>query len=464
MARLKDKDGTPAWKWGKKASSVNVANLNSNIIEYFGTLPQELQSKILATSGNDSGHAKTSRHYSDKAIDLRFDDAIWQYMAKDPNRLKYGLTLIDPNHGSGKHIHLSHGDGTENQKDVWVNPYSDKAKEIIGAQNNPSPVPSVNPSMGPQIIMQEDTKRTEFLQGLQEQIRYDSELDAQQKQLLAAEQARQQALIERTNERNNILDAIGNNNLEFEGRNFKPNQQFAEGGRVVEDLDSDIGFMINSIKANTPQIETPEYLSLLQENEAVQNRLNSTMQLYQTALSETPTNQTTIINNPSTGALPATVVENPANEAQVNLEKLSPTKSLLYSELKNLGLNNIQIAGAIGSLGGESHEHLDSTVYNKQGSGAFGIAQWLGPRYRNLVKFASDNGMDFKTPEAQAKFLVHELKGTHKGVLNSMLKAKTLPEATEVWTRKFEIPSEREIRESMGRRVNFANNFLKSIS
>lgn len=466
MARLKDKDGTPVWKWNKKASSVNVANLNSNIIQYLDTLPQGIQDRILATSGNDSGHAKTSRHYSNSAIDLRFDQDVWNHIEKDPNRLKFGLTLIDPNHGSGKHIHLSHGDGTENKKDVWLNPFSPEAKDMIGMQNN-SNTANYNPTLvgtsNTQIIMNDNSKMDEFIKGLQDQIRFDTQLDQQQKQLIAQEQARQQALFERTKERNNILDAIGNNNLDFEGRNYKPNQSFDDGG-IVEGLDEDINFMIQNLKSDVPNFESPEYLSLVQENEATQNRLARSMEAYDSALSQYKPQQPTIINNQDYGAVPTTwTVKEASKSSPEKVSNLSPTKGLLYSELKNLGLNDIQISGVVGSLGGESHEHISHTARNSS-SGAFGIAQWLGPRYRNLIKFSNEQGLDYQSPEAQVKFLVSELQGSERGALNSIMKAKSIPEATEIWTRKFERPSEREIRGSLSKRVNYAQNFLNSIS
>lgn len=463
MARLKDIEGTPAWKWNKKASSVDVANLNTNIIQYLDTLPQSVQERILATSGNDSGHSKTSRHYNNNALDLRYDDTIWQYVAKDPNRLKFGLTLIDPDHGSAKHIHLSHGDGSENKKDVWMNPYSQEAKDMIGIQSVPSVNPPINSSSNTQIFMEDTSKRDEFLKGLQEQIRQDSETDRLQKQAIAADQERQQVLAQRFQDRNNILDAISNNNLEFEGRNYKPNQSFAKGGRVVDTLDDDQDYMIQALKSQVPDFQSPEYLTLVQENQSLQTKLNSNMELYNTALASAAS-EPTIINNETYGAVPVPGVEAPVKSASPEkVSTLSSTKGLLYSELKNLGLNDIQVAGVVGSLGGESSENLSHTAVNSS-SKAFGIAQWLGDRQRNLIKFSSNNGLDYKTPEAQVKFIASELQGKERGALNSLLKAKTVPEATEIWTRKYERPSESEVRNSLGRRVNFANKFLKSIS
>lgn len=463
MARLKDIDGTPAWRWNKKASSVNVANLNSNIIQYLDKLPQSVQDRILATSGNDSVHLKTSRHYSNSAIDLRYDDEVWKHIEKDPNRLKYGLTLLDPDHGSAKHIHLSYGDGKENHNDVWMNPYSDEAKKLYGTGITPSTTPITSSNSIPAPIQGDETQRLEYLKLIKEQMDIDYQSDLQQKQLIAREEHRQQQLVERVNERNRILDAIKGNNLEFQGRNYKPNQNFAKGGEV-ESLDDDLDFIIDNLKADVPEIQSQEYLSLVQENSALQNKMSRDMEIYNTMLSNL--NQEANTNIPELtpqGNIENSIQGNSTGDS-AKISKLPQAKSLIYSELKNLGLNNVQIAGAIGSLGGESGEHLDSTVFNQEGSGAFGIAQWLGPRYRSLIKFSEDNGLNYKTPEAQAKFLAHELKGTHKSVLNKMLKTNSISEAAEVWTRKFEIPSEREIRGSMSRRINFAQNFFNSIS
>lgn len=465
MARLKDKDGTPAWRWNKKASSVNVANLNSNIIQYLDTLPQSVQDRILATSGNDSGHSKTSRHYSNSAIDLRFDEEVWKHIEKDPNRLKYGLTLLDPDHGSAKHIHLSYGDGKENHSDVWMNPYSEEAKKLAGGISNPSVntlvEPSTNPSLQP--IQGDNTQNLEMLKALQEQMAMDYEADALQKQLIAQEEYRQQQLVEKVNERNRIFDAIGGNNLEFQGRNYKPNQNFAQGGEV-EGIDDDLNFVIENLKEDVPEIQSQEYISLVQQNSALQNKMSKNMEIYNSVLSTLSPNTNIGVPEltPEVTTEGSAQIESPVDDVKVS--KLPQTKSLIYTELKNLGLNNVQIAGAIGSLGGESHERLEADLYNESGSGAYGIAQWLGPRYRNLLKFSKDNGLNYKTPEAQAKFLAHELKSTHKGVLNKMLKTNSISEAAEVWTRKFEIPSEKEIRNSMSRRVTYAQNFFDSIS
>lgn len=108
----------------------NVKNLNQNILGYLNTLEPKYQNMIVGTSGNDRSHSKGSRHYSNNAVDLGWNADLWNRVVTDPKRLEYGIILIDPNHGSGKHIHMSWGKGKENGIDVWMearrNPYYSK--------------------------------------------------------------------------------------------------------------------------------------------------------------------------------------------------------------------------------------------------------------------------------------------------------------------------------------------------
>ena len=121
-----------AWKWAKKSQGVNVESLDKNILSYLNTLEPEYQEMLLATAGSDGKHSKTSRHYKNQAIDLRHNDKLWERVSKDPNRIKYGVTLLDPNHGTAPHIHFSVGQGSENKSDVWLDPHSEKAYAMVG--------------------------------------------------------------------------------------------------------------------------------------------------------------------------------------------------------------------------------------------------------------------------------------------------------------------------------------------
>lgn len=104
-----------AENWLKKHKTTPLDKLDPKIKNYLGSLPQELQNEIVITATSDGSHSKNSLHYNDRAIDLRFTDKLWNYISKDPNRHLAGLTLIDPNHGSAKHIHLSQAQGTQNE-------------------------------------------------------------------------------------------------------------------------------------------------------------------------------------------------------------------------------------------------------------------------------------------------------------------------------------------------------------
>lgn len=120
----------------KANNGVNTDNIHNNLVYYLNTLPDSLKEKVFITSGNDSSHTKKSRHYNNRALDLDFDKELYNYVKTDPNRLKYGITLLDPNHGSGPHLHLSYGKGTENKKDVWKDPFStDRDWEVIDLSN-----------------------------------------------------------------------------------------------------------------------------------------------------------------------------------------------------------------------------------------------------------------------------------------------------------------------------------------
>lgn len=104
---LKDNPASSAGWLKKKDSSVNIEGLSTRLITYLESLPESLRNKLIATSGNDSDvHDPNSKHYQNKAIDLRYDSDVYNYILKDPNFKKSGLKTLDPNHGTASHIHL----------------------------------------------------------------------------------------------------------------------------------------------------------------------------------------------------------------------------------------------------------------------------------------------------------------------------------------------------------------------
>lgn len=117
------------------------------------------------------------------------------------------------------------------------------------------------------------------------------------------------------------------------------------------------------------------------------------------------------------------------------------------------GLAAHQAAGIVGNLMGESN--LNHTAVNKS-SGAYGIAQWLGSRKTALFNKYGKN----PTFEQQLDFLWDELQSTEKRAFNSLKSAKTLEAATDSFMRTFERPSEKEMAESISKRIKHAQSTL----
>jgi hypothetical protein len=92
----------------KKSENVKISNLNSKISKYLSGLPENLKQKLTATSGNDQQHVKNSKHYNNNALDLRYDEDLYNFIQNDPVRQELGLKLLNPNHGTAKHLHLEY--------------------------------------------------------------------------------------------------------------------------------------------------------------------------------------------------------------------------------------------------------------------------------------------------------------------------------------------------------------------
>ena len=117
------------------------------------------------------------------------------------------------------------------------------------------------------------------------------------------------------------------------------------------------------------------------------------------------------------------------------------------------GLPAHQAAGIVGNLMGESS--LNHTAVNKK-SGAYGLAQWLGSRKTALFNKYGKN----PTFDQQLDFLWDELQTSEKRAFNSLKSAKTLEAATDSFMRTFERPSDKEMAESITRRIKYAQSTL----
>ena len=67
-----------------------------------------------------------------------------------------------------------------------------------------------------------------------------------------------------------------------------------------------------------------------------------------------------------------------------------------FNYFKGKGFTDAQAAGIVGNLMTESYAQIDPNAYNPAGGGmgAYGIAQFRGPRLKGLLEFAGQNKED----------------------------------------------------------------------
>ena len=108
---------------------------------------------------------------------------------------------------------------------------------------------------------------------------------------------------------------------------------------------------------------------------------------------------------------------------------------------KDFGLTPEQAAGVVGQLGHESGgfgtlQEVSPVVPGSRGG--YGYAQWTGPRRKAFEEYASTNGLDPSSYEANYGFLANELRNTPEGsVLRSLVAAPDAMTAGRIFTDQF---------------------------
>jgi murein DD-endopeptidase MepM/ murein hydrolase activator NlpD len=129
-----------------------------------------------------------------------------------------------------------------------------------------------------------------------------------------------------------------------------------------------------------------------------------------------------------------------------------------FNYFKSQGYTAFQAAAIVGNLLQENRA-MNPTLTNS--IGRKGIAQWDGNRWSRLESFASKNGLNPNTLEAQLQFIHHEIKTGGGGMSIQSFKAtKTLEEATVLFREKYERPGAAEANDS--NRIKFARSVLQT--
>lgn len=99
--------------------------------------------------------------------------------------------------------------------------------------------------------------------------------------------------------------------------------------------------------------------------------------------------------------------------------------------------------GVTARLHGESRldpgiNEINPTVEGSRGG--FGLAQWTGPRRRQLEGFAAERGLPVSDPDVQLDFLMWENANTESAAWAKVMGAKDPVQAAELFTTEWERP------------------------
>ena len=456
-------------------TGVNWEGVDNDIIGFRNELYDLFPDKVKVTSakryGNNVGKAgNKSRHNKGQALDLGYDKDIQKflYTAKGDALLrKYNLGFLDESlehnlkktGGTGAHFHIGKDSTLVGNSYTGNTAYKAESHTMLDGHNHDSQA-EVDLSNNNQQTTEQNKFYEETVKTLMAQ-REQAEKDFLDKKAATDRQnAIQEELKRKYEEKLGILEMIKNNELTPVSRD-RGRASLELGGEIpkftgggeFKGLNDNLQYQIEQVKNQMPDFSLEEV-----ENSEEFRRLKTIDDALNSLLSNPPvSNPINIVESPTIKSTPP---EEPVNETE---KKGVAFK--LSDKLKSIGLQPHQIAGVLGSLSLESFENLNPLAHNKQ-TNAFGIAQWLGDRLTGLKDFGKSIGRDFKNEDVQIDYLIHEIQNNNyeKRVLPLLKKAKTVEEATQIWTKIYERPSPKEIAKTMSSRIKNAKMFQDKIS
>lgn len=116
--------------------------------------------------------------------------------------------------------------------------------------------------------------------------------------------------------------------------------------------------------------------------------------------------------------------------------KASPRR--IYQRLRGHGWSHAQACGILGNIRQESN--FDTAALGFDGTGSYGLCQWLGGRKSALKRYAESKGMHLDDPMLQIDFLHHELLTSEARAGARLQCCKTPGGAAVSFSRNFERP------------------------
>ena len=456
-------------------TGVNWEGVDNDIIGFRNELYDLFPDKVKVTSakryGNNVGKSgNKSRHNKGQALDLGYDKDIQKflYTAKgDALLIKYNLGFLDESlehnlkktRGTGAHFHIGKDSTLIGNSYAGNTAYKAESHTMLDEHNHASQE-EVDLSNNNQQTTEQNKFYEETVKTLMAQ-REQAEKDFLDKKAATDRQnAIQEELKRKYEEKLGILEMIKNNELTPVSRDrgrasleLGGEIPMFTGGGEFKGLNDNLQYQIEQVKNQMPDFSLEEV-----ENSEEFRRLKTIDDTLNSLLSNPPVSSP--INIVESPTIKSTPPEEPVNETE---KKGVAFK--LSDKLKSIGLQPHQIAGVLGSLSLESFENLNPLAHNKQ-TNAFGIAQWLGDRLTGLKDFGKSIGRDFKNEDVQIDYLIHEIQNNNyeKRVLPLLKKAKTVEEATQIWTKIYERPSPKEVAKTMSSRIKNAKMFQNKIS
>jgi len=119
---------------------------------------------------------------------------------------------------------------------------------------------------------------------------------------------------------------------------------------------------------------------------------------------------------------PISTVNDPNAKPPAGVTPLSTNQVIIADELRKGGLNNLQLAGALGWATGESGPNANTAAEGPMvvrngkelGKAAY-WQQWFQDRRDNIEKFAAEQGLPPTDPRLNARFFLAEMKGQVAG-------------------------------------------------
>ncbi len=94
------------------------------------------------------------------------------------------------------------------------------------------------------------------------------------------------------------------------------------------------------------------------------------------------------------------------------------------------GLHPFQAAGIVGNLGFESGGFKDlREIGQPEGLGGYGWGQWTGSRRATFLAFAKQSGLDWRSDEANYRYLVAELRTNYRHTITAVSQTTSVDDA-----------------------------------